>query len=1106
MKMQMKALSVCITLALGIPQSYAAGATCPKDISKLSKAEKSALPADCQKTGFTDQQLWITGGAIAGVAAVVGIAMAAGGGGGGGGNSEGGKPVPPSDGGDKPVPPSDGGDKPVPPSDGGDKPVPPSDGGDKPVPPSDGGDTPVPPSDGGDTPVPPSDGGDKPVPPSDGGDKPVPPSDGDTPVPPSDGGDKPVPPVDPVAQTTTYPNGLSVTMIKGASTATLTLNGVSMEATKQSDGTWLITDPATGKTYVAQTLDRTTGEIKGYSIVDRKLWTLDGTTPIGIKKWTSNYNLLNPKGTSLALTDGQFLNYNASASEPLVIENAGTLTGFNSFYRSGTGEKWHISQTKVGENALFLNTGTMKFTRSLGASSDNAVSQILITNKGTLFNAKGAEIKFGDLTQGDQYATPMGGSIGMLDNSTMVNHGQINAAGRIIIPESGSPLNIYESIFTLGGSGTSNSIYWENATDGVITASHGYNVITDDTRWRWVDGSTGGFLSNAETKSGVTINAVNNGLIDFTVPLQPNNFYHPSAAISLGMASNGAPKNSNISTFINNGTMTVKGNDATALYGEGNSTLVNNGTINLGSKENSIADNGTGLTAFKAVGEKVTAYNQGTVNINANQSYVFDRNGTTTAHLVNTGTVNVRDGVTEWGLVRGENASVVDTTSVYRSTIKNYTVGTKANGTAGTMNVSHANLKDVSVDTTFTEGTDAKTKTFDNVFTGKDIQGTQNVKSTSAVWNARAQTDTNGNVDVTMTKRSYQDVVKDSAGLQNMASKLENNYTNNALYNSLNLKTSADVESAMRQLSGANATSAFKEARVLSQRFNMLADNAIVMPSGFGFNLVDKNDKRAELGNDTRYDMMALSQSFDLSASQKMQMQYGIARLDGNGVNGKQKAGDNGIIGGYSQFFGLNHSVDMGRGLTLTNALRYDVHQLESNRSIRYSGANQTAKSDNSQQYMEWRSGFSKGFDVAEGLSLTPSAGLKLRHTANNGYSERGAGDFNLTMDDSNETAVDALVGLKLKFATSNGWSVNALAEGGPNVSYKQSAQTASLQGAGNSRFMVDNDQKGGGINGVVSTGVSYGGEAGRLAFDAYQWKEDSVSDKGILMNYQYNF
>lgn len=1015
MKMQMKVLSVCITLALGIPQSYAAGATCPKDISKLSKAEKSALPADCQKTGFTDQQLWITGGAIAGVAAVVGIAMAAGGG--GGGNSEGGKPVPPSD-----------------------------------------------------------------------------------------GGDKPVPPVDPVAQTTTYPNGLSVTMIKGASTATLTLNGVSMEATKQSDGTWLITDPATGKTYVAQTLDRTTGEIKGYSIVDRKLWTLDGTTPIGIKKWTSNYNLLNPKGTSLALTDGQFLNYNASASEPLVIENAGTLTGFNSFYRSGTGEKWHISQTKVGENALFLNTGTMKFTRSLGASSDNAVSQILITNKGTLFNAKGAEIKFGDLTQGDQYATPMGGSIGMLDNSTMVNHGQINAAGRIIIPESGSPLNIYESIFTLGGSGTSNSIYWENATDGVITASHGYNVITDDTRWRWVDGSTGGFLSNAETKSGVTINAVNNGLIDFTVPLQPNNFYHPSAAISLGMASNGAPKNSNISTFINNGTMTVKGNDATALYGEGNSTLVNNGTINLGSKENSIADNGTGLTAFKAVGEKVTAYNQGTVNINANQSYVFDRNGTTTAHLVNTGTVNVRDGVTEWGLVRGENASVVDTTSVYRSTIKNYTVGTKANGTAGTMNVSHANLKDVSVDTTFTEGTDAKTKTFDNVFTGKDIQGTQNVKSTSAVWNARAQTDTNGNVDVTMTKRSYQDVVKDSAGLQNMASKLENNYTNNALYNSLNLKTSADVESAMRQLSGANATSAFKEARVLSQRFNMLADNAIVMPSGFGFNLVDKNDKRAELGNDTRYDMMALSQSFDLSASQKMQMQYGIARLDGNGVNGKQKAGDNGIIGGYSQFFGLNHSVDMGRGLTLTNALRYDVHQLESNRSIRYSGANQTAKSDNSQQYMEWRSGFSKGFDVAEGLSLTPSAGLKLRHTANNGYSERGAGDFNLTMDDSNETAVDALVGLKLKFATSNGWSVNALAEGGPNVSYKQSAQTASLQGAGNSRFMVDNDQKGGGINGVVSTGVSYGGEAGRLAFDAYQWKEDSVSDKGILMNYQYNF
>jgi putative surface-exposed virulence protein len=551
--------------------------------------------------------------------------------------------------------------------------------------------------------------------------------------------------------------------------------------------------------------------------------------------------------------------------------------------------------------------------------------------------------------------------------------------------------------------------------------------------------------------------------------------------------------------------MTVSGGNAVAMYGQNNTTLVNNGTINLGDSSLSIAENGTGLVAFKAVGDNVTAYNQGTVNINADGSYVFDRAGSATAHLVNTGEVNVRAGVTSYGLVKGEAGTVVDTTSVYRSTVSNYTVGTTAAGTSGTMTVSHADLNDVSVDTGFTSGTAAQTQTFDNVFVGEDIQGAENIQSTSVVWSASAQTDQSGNVDVTMSKNSYQDVVSSDASAQNMAATLDANYTNNALYSSLNLQTASEVDKAMRQLSGVDATTAFKEARVLSQRFNMLADNAIVLPSGFGFNLVDKNDKRSELGNDTRYDMMALSQSFDLSAGQKMQMQYGIARLDGNGIDGKSKAGDNGLTGGYSQFFGINHSVDFG-SLKLTNALRYDVHQLESNRSIRYSGVNQTASSDNSQQYMEWRSQFSRGFDVAEGLNLTPSVGMKLRHTNNDACSERGAGDFNLNMDSSNETAVDAVIGVQMKYAASNGWAMNALLEGGPNLSYTQSAQKASLQGANNASFTMNDDQQGGGFNGVAKMGLSYGGKAGKLAFDAYQWKEDDIVDKGLSLGYQYNF
>ena len=143
---------------------------------------------------------------------------------------------------------------------------------------------------------------------------------------------------------------------------------------------------------------------------------------------------------------------------------------------------------------------------------------------------------------------------------------------------------------------------------------------------------------------------------------------------------------------------------------------------------------------------------------------------------------------------------------------------------------------------------------------------------------------------------------------------------------------------------------------------------------------------------------------------------------------------------------------------------------------------------------------------MAEGLNLTPSVGMKLRHTNNDAYSERGAGDFNLNMDSSNETAVDAVIGVQMKYAASNGWAMNALLEGGPNLSYTQSAQKASLQGANNASFTMNDDQQGGGFNGVAKMGLSYGGKAGKLAFDAYQWKEDDIVDKGLSLGYQYNF
>ena len=131
---------------------------------------------------------------------------------------------------------------------------------------------------------------------------------------------------------------------------------------------------------------------------------------------------------------------------------------------------------------------------------------------------------------------------------------------------------------------------------------------------------------------------------------------------------------------------------------------------------------------------------------------------------------------------------------------------------------------------------------------------------------------------------------------------------------------------------------------------------------------------------------------------------------------------------------------------------------------------------------------------------------MKFRHTLEGSYKERSAGDFNLSMNAGSETAVDSIVGMKFDYTAENGWSASATLEGGPNLSYSKSQRTASLQGAAGQSFSVDDDQKGGGINGLATVGVKYSAKDASLNLDAYQWKEDNISDKGFMLNFRKTF
>ncbi|MCN6138439.1 autotransporter adhesin BigA [Escherichia coli] len=644
---------------------------------------------------------------------------------------------------------------------------------------------------------------------------------------------------------------------------------------------------------------------------------------------------------------------------------------------------------------------------------------------------------------------------------------------------------------------TSDSVSQVNR--GTITATNGYSAIkTENTG----SNSNGKWIWNTET--GV-INGIN--------PVAP--------LVDLRRGYN----------FSNAGVINVQGDNAVGISGGTTSytvKLVNSGTINVGTEQGQLdGTNGEGLIGIKGNGKDTTINNTqtGVINVYADNSWAF---GGQTKAIINNGEINLlcdtgcdiyAPGTT--GTQKDHNGTADITVPEASTTpsqgnvptppadpnapqlLSNYTIGTNSDGSSGTLSANNLVIGDnVSVNAGFSAGTADTTVVVNDVFKGENISGVDNIVSSTVVWTAKGSTDASGNVDVTMSKNAYTDVATDGS-VSDVAKALDAGYTNNELYTSLNVGTTAELNSALKQISGSQATTVFREARVLSNRFSMLADAAPKMGNGLAFNVVAKGDPRAELGNNTEYDMLALRKTVDLSESQTMILEYGIARLDGDGA---QKAGDNGVTGGYSQFFGLKHQMSFDNGMNWNNALRYDIHQLDSSRSVAYGDVSKTADTNVKQQYLEFRSEGAKTFEPREGLKITPYAGLKLRHTLEGGYQERNAGDFNLSMNSGSETAMDSIVGLKLDYAGKDGWSANATLEGGPNLSYAKSQRTASLAGAGSQHFNVDDGQKGGSINSLASVGVKYSSKESSLNLDAYHWKEDGVSDKGVMLNFKKTF
>ncbi|EMV5463265.1 EntS/YbdA MFS transporter, partial [Escherichia coli] len=812
-----------------------------------------------------------------------------------------------------------------------------------------------------------------------------------------------------------------------------------------------------------------------------------------------------------ALTGSGETDMRTASSGGFVTTKALANYGNETLNSNVTAKAWLYNQDKANltingelsvgqglENSGLLDSDTISAAANVyNRASGSIITDLLMLTSGNSFFNEG---NFSGSIVGNSYRQNVvnTGSMTVTADGTSLIGGSFvlyNEAGAILSNSNSAVSGGENAIVNI--TRTSDSLAQVNR--GTITATNGYSAIKTASTG---SNSNGKWIWNTDTGviSGVNPNA----------PL-----------IDLGRGYN----------FANAGTINVQGDGAVAISGGTTSytvQLVNSGTINVGTAQ-SKADgtNGTGLIGIKGNGRETTINNaqSGVINVYADNSWAF---GGQTKTIINNGEINLlcdmgcdiyAPGTT--GTLNDHNSTTdiivpaatstptqgsvptVPADSSAQQKLTNYTIGTNSDGTSGMLKANNLVISDnVKVNTGFSAGTADTTVVINDVFKGENISGAENISSSTVMWNAQGSTDASGNVDVTMTKNAYTDVVTDSS-VNNVAQVLDTGYTNNDLYTSLNVGTTAELNSALKQISGSQATTVFNEARVLSNRFSMLSDAAPEVANGLAFNVVAKGDPRAELGNNTQYDMMALRKSMTLTEYQNLSLEYGIARLDGNGSD---TAGDNGVTGGYSQFFGLKHQMAFDNGMSWNNALRYDVHNLDSSRSIAYGDVNKTADANVKQQYLEFRSEGAKTFELREGLNVTPYAGVKLRHTLEGGYQERNAGDFNLSMNSGSETAVDSIVGLKLDYAGKEGWSANATLEGGPNLSYVKSQRTASISGAGSQRFNIDDGQNGGGFNSLATMGVKYSSQESALQVDAFHWKEDGISDKGVMLNFKKTF
>ncbi|PAO07422.1 hypothetical protein CIW58_22955, partial [Enterobacter cloacae] len=240
------------------------------------------------------------------------------------------------------------------------------------------------------------------------------------------------------------------------------------------------------------------------------------------------------------------------------------------------------------------------------------------------------------------------------------NDGTVNGSNISVVGASASLNNSATGVINA-------SVNLKSVTD---TASSNQGVIDKVTFGAAAVFNNSGTVNNLAMTSGATANNLSGGVIsvpvemwkgtlnnwgevDGTMDIASDGFTFYNAGTFNGKVKTASAKGGMV---VNDGVINSSGNNTVAMSASGSAKMVNNGTLNLGTR--GTTDTGmVGMQLESNATSSAVVENNGTINIYANNSWAFSQLGSD-GHIVNNGTVYIDDGVTGSGLIRQSDKTI----------------------------------------------------------------------------------------------------------------------------------------------------------------------------------------------------------------------------------------------------------------------------------------------------------------------------------------------------------------------------------------------------------------------------------------------------------------